>query len=474
MKKILLFICLLLSIGLYSQEKRLALVIGNSAYEHGGVLKNPVNDANLMATTLEDLGFAVIKKTNATKREMDASILDYWRKLKDYDVALFYYAGHGVQVDGVNYLIPIDAGLEDKLSLKIEAVNVGEIVSQYADYPNNINIVILDACRDNPYRTWVRSGSLGFAAMPAPSGTLIAFATAPGATASDGSGKNGLYTEKLAQQMRMPQRIEDVFINTRNEVRHASGGKQNPQEWSQLTGQFMFVDPLISYADKPQLGEPQLIFKYGTIELTTELSGVLYLDGAFLSQISQNTVVPINQVIAGNHKLNISGKENWSARIEVRENQSTRIIAKSSILENREKTTSQRLTLTQSKYSTSVYMDGEKLNNKEIKDILRQSNSSALRTYKNGLSYRGLGVGGAVFGGAVVVSGFVLTIATSEVAALLVSGLGGALGLAALGTVKQGTTAKARGINIYNSTKTGLVGLYIGPTHNGIGIACTF
>lgn len=286
MRWLLLLVLLLSSITGFSQEKRLALVIGNSAYEYGGVLKNPLNDANLMSTTLEALGFDVILKINASKRQMDEAILEYWRKLNQYDVALFYYAGHGVQVDGINYLVPVDAKLQDKLSLKIEAVDVGQIVGQYAEYPNNVNIVILDACRDNPYRSWVRSGSFGFAAMPAPSGTLIAFATAPGATASDGDGNYGLYTEKLTQQMRLPQRIEDVFINTRNEVRYASGGRQNPQEWSQLTGRFSFVveiDISIEY----QASEPDVKEIKPGISITESVihsSGITYEKG-FLASV---------------------------------------------------------------------------------------------------------------------------------------------------------------------------------------------
>jgi len=244
MRKLFIFTgIIILSHCVFSQEKRLALIIGNSAYEEGRALKNPVNDANLMASTLLDLGFDVIKRTDATKDEMELAILDFWRVLASYDVNLFYYAGHGVQVNGVNYLLPVDANVEDELALRIEAIDVGEVVSQFERYPDNINIVVLDACRDNPFRSWMRSSSGGFVAMSAPSGTIIAFATSPGATASDGAGQYGLYTENLTQQMKIEQRIEDVFINTRNIVRENSRGRQNPQEWSQLTGSFYFKTP---------------------------------------------------------------------------------------------------------------------------------------------------------------------------------------------------------------------------------------
>ena len=328
MKRLIFFICLVLSIAGYAQEKRLALVIGNSDYEFGGSLKNPVNDANLMATTLEELGFDVIKKTNVNKQVLESSILDFWRKQADYNISLFYYAGHGVQVDGVNYILPVDIKLEDQLALRIEAIDMGEVVSQFERFPNNINLVILDACRDDPFRSWVRGNSAGFAAMPAPSGTLIAFATSPGATASDGQGANGLFTEHLTRQMKIPQRIEDVFINTRVAVRQVSGGKQNPQEWSQLVGQFMFAQPEIITVKKPEIGDVEAAIAYGTIELTTEISGQLYLDGELLSNVNANTKIPINSVSSGLHTLAIMGDENWAERITIYPNQISRINAK--------------------------------------------------------------------------------------------------------------------------------------------------
>jgi hypothetical protein len=224
-----------------TKERRLALVIGNADYQYSGKLKNTVNDANLMATTLDELGFDVIKKTNASKSEMEQTILEFSRELGKYNVALFFYAGHGIQLDGTNYLIPVDARLDDKLAAQFEAVDVGKLVSQFERHPNNINIVILDACRNNPFKSWSRGGETGFKAMPAPSGTIIAFATGEGATASDGSSENGLYTSHLVKQMKIPQRIEDVFIQTRVDVRTSSKNQQSPQEWSQLTGKFFFA-----------------------------------------------------------------------------------------------------------------------------------------------------------------------------------------------------------------------------------------
>ncbi|MGC1390748.1 MAG: caspase family protein [Bacteroidales bacterium] len=223
-----------------TKEKRLALVIGNSNYGAGLTLKNSANDANLMSATLQNLGFEVIKRIDANKQSMEQAVRDFSKQLPDCNVALFYYAGHGLQVDGINYLIPTDAKLKDKSDCKFEAIQVNYVVEEFEKYPNNVNIVILDACRSNPFRSWTRGGEGGFKAINPTSGTIISFATSEGSTASDGSGKNGLFTEELVKQMTIPQPIESVFKKTRVQVQKRSNGAQSPQEWSQLTGDFYF------------------------------------------------------------------------------------------------------------------------------------------------------------------------------------------------------------------------------------------
>lgn len=223
-----------------SSEKRMALVMGNSDYTNGTSLKNPVNDANLMEATLKELNFDVIKITNSGKAEMERAILEFSRKLPEYNVALFYFAGHGIQVDGTNYLIPTDAKLLEKVACKWEAISVSDVVSEFEKYPDNINIVILDACRNNPYRSWVRGGEAGFRFITDVSGTIIAYATAEGATAIDGKGANGLYTEELVKQMTVAQPVESVFKKTRVQVEQRSNGAQSPRESSGLRGEFYF------------------------------------------------------------------------------------------------------------------------------------------------------------------------------------------------------------------------------------------
>ncbi len=221
-------------------EKRLALIFGNSEYANGTSLRNPVNDANLVEATLKELNFEVLKHTNAGKAEMEKALVEFTQKLPYYNVALFYYAGHGIQVDGVNYLIPTDAVIEEKTSCKWEAVSVTDIVGEFEKYPDNINIVILDACRNNPFRSWVRGNEAGFRFISDVSGTIIAYATAEGATAADGSGANGLYTEELVKQMLITQPVESVFKKTRVQVEQKSKGMQSPRESSGLRGEFYF------------------------------------------------------------------------------------------------------------------------------------------------------------------------------------------------------------------------------------------
>lgn len=220
-------------------EKRIALVIGNADYTEGSKLKNPVNDANLITQTLKSLGFRVMQFNNLKKTDFERAIRDFSTALADYNVALFYYAGHGVQVDGENYLLPVDAKLQDKRDVRFEAVKVRFAIEEFENHPDNVNIVILDACRNNPFRSWARGGSEGFKPMNI-GGTLVAFATAPDATASDGTGSNGLYTEELAKQMLINQPLEAVFRETRRAVLSRSSRTQNPQEWSQLTQSFYF------------------------------------------------------------------------------------------------------------------------------------------------------------------------------------------------------------------------------------------
>src|SRR5215510_7462457 len=225
------------------KNKRVALVIGNAAYKESPLL-NPVNDAKDMAQLLRDLGFEVIYKQNASQAGMKSAIREFGNSIVKGDVALFYYAGHGAQVNGENYLIPVDAVITKEEEVEYESVNAGFVLAQMANAANKLNIVILDACRNNPFARSFRSQTRGLAQMSAPAGTIIAYATEPGSVAADGKGKNGLYTEELLKAARSPGlKIEDVFKQVRVGVRNRSQGKQTPWESSSLEGDFYFIQP---------------------------------------------------------------------------------------------------------------------------------------------------------------------------------------------------------------------------------------
>ncbi len=243
-----LFLCFLIlvlclpGIAPAAPERRTALVIGNGAYETGR-LKNPVNDATDMAATLKRMGFNVILKTNASQREMDEAVREFGRSLARSDVGLFFFAGHGIQTGGSNYLVPVGARIEKEEDVRFEAIDAGRILSEM-DYANNgLNIVLLDACRNNPFARSFRSENRGLAIIgQVPKGAFISYATAPGDVARDGEGRNSPYTGALLQQMQTPGvPIETVFKRVRQKLDSETGGKQVPWESSSLKGDFYFV-----------------------------------------------------------------------------------------------------------------------------------------------------------------------------------------------------------------------------------------
>jgi formylglycine-generating enzyme required for sulfatase activity len=242
----LLVVTLLASTALQAEETRIALVIGNSDYA-SGPLPNPANDAKLIGDELTSLGFDVIARRNADQITMKRAIQEFGSRLEKAGpgaVGLFYYAGHGVQLSGRNYLIPTTARIEREGDVEIEAVSADWVIEQMRYARNRLNIVILDACRNNPFTRSMRSVDHGLATMDAPAGILIAYSTAPGAVAADGTGRNSPYTEALTQAMReMHEPVEQVFKHVRVGVMSATSGKQVPWESSSLTGDFYFAAP---------------------------------------------------------------------------------------------------------------------------------------------------------------------------------------------------------------------------------------
>ncbi len=222
-------------------ESRLALLIGNATYK-SSPLQNPVNDVRLMEKALIEAGFTIIKAENASRREMQRMVRDFGERLKQSGgVGLFYFAGHGVQVKGANYLVPVDADIRSEDEVAFDSIDAQSVLEKMETAKNRINLLILDACRDNPFAKGSRSGSTGLATMSAPSGSLVAYSTSPGSVASDGAGNNGLYTQHLAAVMRMPDMpIEEVFKRVRANVRKDSANQQTPWENTALEGNFYF------------------------------------------------------------------------------------------------------------------------------------------------------------------------------------------------------------------------------------------
>jgi uncharacterized caspase-like protein len=234
-------------------ERRVALVIGNGDYRFSP-LKNPLNDARAMTEALRGVGFAVDYRENAGKRTMIDAIRSFVLRSGSFDVRLFYYAGHGVQVNGKNYLIPVDADIQAEEEIAAKGADVGEMLERLGRFKTGINLIILDACRNNPFadgaaaivdcrRLRFRGATpAGLAPLDAPTGSLIAFSTAPGAVAIDGANApHSLYTKHLLQQIGTPGLpVEQVFKRVRIAVTQESQRQQVPWESSSLMGDFCF------------------------------------------------------------------------------------------------------------------------------------------------------------------------------------------------------------------------------------------
>lgn len=235
-------------------ERKLALVIGNAAYKVGA-LKNPVNDAQAMSEALRKLGFEVVHRENTSLREMIEAFRQFSIASQTADVRLVFYAGHGLQVKGRNYLLPVDTEIRSEDEVAGKSADLNELLDRLGALKKGINIVILDACRNNPFsgteilgpdgrRLKFRSLSpAGLAAVEAPLGSMVAFSTAPGGVALDNpASKNSLYTRHLLQQMQVPgQPIELLFKQVRLNVARETGRVQVPWESSSLTGDFCFL-----------------------------------------------------------------------------------------------------------------------------------------------------------------------------------------------------------------------------------------
>jgi len=276
-------------------QKKTALVIGNGTYLVS-VLSNPENDARAMADMLKKLGFEVFEYENLSQNQMKRAIDEFGLRLLNNSVGLFYYAGHGVQFKGFNYLIPVDAQLKTEEDVEFDCVEANRVLAKMEASGSKVNIIILDACRNNPFeRSWTRSATgRGLAFMDAPGGTLIAYSTAIGRTASDGSGSNSPYTSAILESIRISGiTINQMFQNVARIVSQKSNNQQVPWISSSLTADFYFnsgevagpglqekivypsgLERISSKPDYPKISGPDDWQKVEVLENKPDLSGL--------------------------------------------------------------------------------------------------------------------------------------------------------------------------------------------------------
>jgi formylglycine-generating enzyme required for sulfatase activity len=222
------------------KENRVALVVGNSAYK-SAPLRNPTNDAKDMAAKLKGMGFTVIERNNLTVKQIGSTLREFRSKLTPGSVALVFYAGHGLQIKGENYLPAVDADINSEEDVPTQSLAMRQIMDVLEDAKTRLNLVFLDACRNNPYARSFRSAADGLNRVNAPSGTLISFATRPGSVAADGTGRNGLYTGALLEQLNNPnQPIEQVLKKVVSQVKAGSNSQQEPWMEGSIEGEFCF------------------------------------------------------------------------------------------------------------------------------------------------------------------------------------------------------------------------------------------
>ena len=290
MPKLFIIASALLALNLSAAVERHALVIGNANYS-SSPLRNPLNDARDMSAALKGLGFQVQSLLDADAEQMEQAIIDFSNRLNEGGVGLFYYAGHGVQARGRNYLIPLQANISSEIQLKHKTIDVGMVLDAM-EYANTaVNIVILDACRDNPYGDSFRSNARGLARMESPTGSLIAYATAPGDVAADGDGRNGLFTKHLLQAMQQPGRlVELTFKDVVKGVSRESGGRQTPFITASIADDFYF---------KPALAPPPESKPAPAIPSTSgRIDGLSLSDWLLVYGDNPITIASLDKVVA--------------------------------------------------------------------------------------------------------------------------------------------------------------------------------
>ncbi|MCB1528056.1 MAG: SUMF1/EgtB/PvdO family nonheme iron enzyme [Hyphomicrobiaceae bacterium] len=302
------FLSLLLFISIVNHsanaQQRIALVIGNGAYKHTTSLTNPPNDAKLFAKTLERIGFKVTLQTNADQQTMKRALRDFISALDrsgPETVGLVYYAGHGVQVDGLNFLIPVDAQIERESDVAIETVNASDLLDGMRRARSKLNIVILDACRNNPFRGFSRGAMRGLARLNAPRGSYVVFATAPGDVATDGSGNNSPFTAALSNHLATPGlTFEDVVKRVGREVSAITQDRQRPWLSSSVYQDFYPAGPGRATTQSEPVKAPQVAIRQNTPQRTR---GPLHPGDTFrdCAECPELVVIPAGRFEMGSH-----------------------------------------------------------------------------------------------------------------------------------------------------------------------------
>lgn len=312
------------------EERRVALVIGNGDYDQGR-LRNPVNDARAIAQALQDAGFEVIAKENADRLAMYEAINAFGDRLKETKgVGLFYFSGHGLQVQGKNFMVPLRARITSERLVETEAIDVNRVLGEMDTAQARVNIVILDACRDNPYARSFRSAATGLAHIDAPRGTLIGYATAPGKLAEDGTGQNSPYTSALVRHIAaagLP--IETVFKRVRIDVLQRTRNRQEPWEASSLTEDFFFFPAGTVAAVRPPEPTPPTIREeirqeFGSLAVSARIEGIEVWQGdRRLGETKADRTLVIEKLAVGTYRLKArkAGHKDWEREVHVTANQ---------------------------------------------------------------------------------------------------------------------------------------------------------
>lgn len=305
--KVLLLLVLLSSL-LYAE--RYALVIGNSSYINAP-LKNPVNDAIDVSNSLETYGYRVTTLLDANEKEMIIGIKEFVNKLNSDSEALFYYAGHGIQSQNINYMIPIGAEITNEDDLEFEAVEVDRVLRNMESSNSKTNIIILDACRNNPYSATSRSLTRGLTVVESNStGSLIMFATSPGDIAEDGEGRNGVFTTSLLKFMGNSElEIHELIRKVRKDVMFQTNNKQTPYTSSDTLLDEFYINNTsysISKEDSNDLGSDIIMAnKLGSLQITSDSLCELFKDGKFIGIIKESEIINIKNLEVGYHRLEL-------------------------------------------------------------------------------------------------------------------------------------------------------------------------